>query len=437
MNGFPRLIEDIESLCPHGVIGNDREGTIFLFNPGAERILGYSSDEVVGKMNISRLYPARQTDEVPNFLSSKEFGGRGQIRDVETEIVARNGRGIPVRLSSTVISAEEGKEGRFWFFNDISGGKKVTDYLSESEEKFRNIIESARDAIISIDENWEILMANPAVEEILGYDTGELIGMDIRHLLPPRYVGNWDLIRSYTAPKEATQEETRYVELSALHKSGKEIPVHVSISETLTHGKKMFSTILRDISERKAYEEELRLQSITDSLTGLFNRRHFYSLAQKDLERVLRNKVPFSILMIDIDEFKMYNDTYGHQGGDSLLKEVADLMRKTFRLMDSIFRFGGEEFLVLLPETDDAGAVIAAERFRGRLADKKFFLAPMGPPASVTASIGVTAHRNGWTIDDIVRHADLSMYAAKNAGRNKTVSYEQLVTRSVESDGAA
>ena len=437
MKGFPKLLDDIQSLCPHGVIGNDREGNIFLFNPGAERILSYSRDEVVGKMNVSRLSPARQADEVPIFLSSGEFGGNGQIQDIETEILTRNGKRIPIRLSSTVICDEEGKEGTFWFFNDISASEKMPDYLRESEEKFRNIVESARDAIISIDEDWKILMANPAVKEILGYDTSELIGMDIRLLLPPRYAGNWDLIRSYTAPKEATEEETRYVELSALQKSGKEIAVHVTISETLAHGKKMFSAILRDISERKAYEEELRLLSITDSLTGLFNRRHFFSLAQKDLERALRNKVPFSILIIDIDNFKMYNDTYGHHGGDSLLKEISDLLRKTFRLMDSCFRFGGEEFLILLPETDDAGAVIAAERFRVLLAGKKFFLAPIGPSVLVTASIGVSMYHDGWTIDDVVRHADLGMYAAKNAGRNKTVSYEQLVTRSVESDGAA
>ena len=280
-------------------------------------------------------------------------------------------------------------------------------------------------------------MANPAVEEMLGYHPSELIGTDIRRLLPRRYAGNWNLIRSYTAPKEATEEKTRYVELSALRKSGDEVPVHVSISESLNREKKIFNAILRDISERKAYEEELRLLSITDSLTRLYNRRHFYSLAQKDLERALRNKGPFSILLFDIDEFKRYNDTHGHEGGDTLLKEVADLMRKTFRLMDSCFRFGGEEFLVLLPDTNAANAMVAAERFRRCLADKKFVLAPMGTPVHVTASIGVSEYRDGWTIDDIVRYADLSMYAAKHAGRNQTVSYEQLVTRSVESDGAA
>jgi diguanylate cyclase (GGDEF)-like protein/PAS domain S-box-containing protein len=437
MDVFPKLIEDILSLCPHGVIGSNREGDIFLFNPGAERILGYPRDEAIGKMNVSLLFPTGKAPQGPEFLPSGEFADRGRIQNVATEFAGRDGRRIPVRLSATEIGKEGGKEGILWFFNHLSSGRTVPDDLLEVEGTFRSIVESARDAIISIDEDWKILLANPAVKEMLGYDPGELIGKDIRRLLPPRYAGNWDLIRSYTTPKETTEEETRYVEVSALGKSGKEIPVHVSISESLTHGKRMFNAILRDISERKVREEKLRLLSITDGLTGLFNRRHFYSLAQKDLERALRNKGPFSILLIDIDDFKRINDAYGHHAGDSLLKEVADLMRKTFRLMDTCFRFGGEEFLVLLPDTNAENAIVAAERFRSRLAGKKFHPAPLRPPLTVTASIGVSEYREGWTVDDIVRCADLAMYAAKHGGRNRTVNYGQLESRPIANDGAA
>jgi diguanylate cyclase (GGDEF)-like protein/PAS domain S-box-containing protein len=255
------------------------------------------------------------------------------------------------------------------------------------------------------------------VEEVLGYGMEEMVGMDIRLLLPPRFADNWDIIRTYTSPKE-TAAESGFVELSAVRKSGSEIPVHVSLSESRPHGKKVFTAILRDISERKAYEEELRIFSITDSLTGLYNRRHFYSLAQKDLERAVRNKIPFCVLLIDIDQFKKYNDAYGHHGGDLILREIAILMRNTFRLMDSCFRFGGEEFLVLLPETDTDGARIASERFRSLLAEKEIYLAPSDIPVKVTASIGIAQYREGCTVDDIVRFADLSMYAAKNAGRS-------------------
>jgi diguanylate cyclase (GGDEF)-like protein/PAS domain S-box-containing protein len=422
----PRLIEQILFLCPDGVIGNDRKGNIFLFNPGAERIFGYAWEEVIGKMNVSLLYPPGRARDVRRYLFSEEFGGKGRLQDFETEIVARDGRWIPIRLSCTVVHDDDNKEGIIGFFTDISTGKTLQDRLRESEKKYRSIIENASDVIISIDEQWKILMVNPAAVEVLGYGKEEMIGMDIRLLLPPRYAENWDIIRSYTSPKETTASETRYVELAAQKKTGEEIPVHVSISENPNPEKRVFTAILRDISERKAYEEELRLLSITDSLTRLFNRRHFYSLAQREMDRANRNKMPFAILLADIDQFKSYNDTYGHHGGDHLLKEVADLIRVTFRSMDAGFRFGGEEFLVLLPDTNTSGAMVAAERFRILLAGKEFHLPPAGDPVRATTSIGISEYREGDTVDDMVRHADMALYAAKNGGRNRSVTYEQL-----------
>jgi len=423
----PSLFEQILFHCPDGVIGNDREGNIFLFTPGAERIFGYACEEVVGKMNASLLYPPGRERDVRQLLFSEEFGGKGRLQDFETEILNRGGRRIPIRLSLTVVHDGENQEGIIGFFTDISAGKTLQNGLLESEKKYRSIIENASDAIISIDEHWKILMVNPAAEEVLGYGKDEMTGMDIRLLLPPRYAENWDIIRSYTSPKETTASETRYVELSAQRKSGEEIPVNVSISENRNPEKRVFTAILRDISERKAYEEELRLLSITDSLTRLFNRRHFYSLAQREVDRANRNKMPFAILMADIDRFKTYNDTYGHHGGDHLLKEIADLIRVTYRTMDAGFRFGGEEFLVLLPDTNAPGAMVAAERFRIRLAGKEFHLPPVGDPVGVTISIGISEYREGITVDDMVRYADMAMYAAKNGGRNRSVTYQQLV----------
>jgi diguanylate cyclase (GGDEF)-like protein/PAS domain S-box-containing protein len=416
MDLSPKLIESILHLCPDGVIGSDREGNVFLFNSVAERILGYTGDEVTGKINISRLFPAGWLREVQEAILSEGWGGRGQLRDYETEAVSRTGKRIPILLACTLVRNEEDGENMILFFSDFSERRTLRERLLESEEKYRSIVETAKDAILSIDENWKILMANPAVEEVLGYGMEEMVGMDI--------------------PKE-TAAESGFVELSAVRKSGSEIPVHVSLSESRPHGKKVFTAILRDISERKAYEEELRIFSITDSLTGLYNRRHFYSLAQKDLERAVRNKIPFCVLLIDIDQFKKYNDAYGHHGGDLILREIAILMRNTFRLMDSCFRFGGEEFLVLLPETDTDGARIASERFRSLLAEKEIYLAPSDIPVKVTASIGIAQYREGCTVDDIVRFADLSMYAAKNAGRNRTVDYEQVITRTLDNSGAA
>jgi diguanylate cyclase (GGDEF)-like protein len=147
---------------------------------------------------------------------------------------------------------------------------------------------------------------------------------------------------------------------------------------------------------------------------------------QNELDRSVRKKIPFSVLLIDIDHFKKFNDTYGHAGGDLLLVGFADKLRSAIRQMDSAFRFGGEEFVVLLPETTGQDARIPAERFRRLIADSRFLMPPEGHPVWITISIGIAGHRTGDTLDDVIRHADLAMYAAKNGGRNQVVDYDQL-----------
>ncbi|MGZ9134949.1 MAG: PAS domain S-box protein [Candidatus Deferrimicrobiaceae bacterium] len=426
------LFEKILRTSPDGIIGNDKKGNIFLFNLGAERIYGYSRDEVIGKINVSHLYPPGGAREVKEYVCSEHFGGRGELQDFETEVLTKNRGKVPIRLSCTLLYDQGVEVGTIGFFHDISARKALKQRQLESEESYRSIFESADDAIISIGEHGDILKANLAAEEMLAYGNGELIGRSIREVLPDEYMDIWVRIRTRN-PRGKTGGETKNVELSARKKTGGEIPVHVSLSENTTPGKNIITAILRDISERKAFEEELRLLSITDSLTKLFNRRHFLSLAQKEMERANRTKVPFSILLIDLDRFKSYNDAYGHMEGDRLLIAAADLARETFREMDSVFRFGGEEFLILLPDTRATGAMTAAERFRRRLSETRFTPIPGGEHAEVTASIGIAVYQEGSTPDELVRSADLAMYAAKSEGRNRVVSYEQLpLTSSVD-----
>jgi diguanylate cyclase (GGDEF)-like protein len=219
------------------------------------------------------------------------------------------------------------------------------------------------------------------------------------------------------------------VEISLLRKTGQEITVQMSMAEKRAGGEKTVSAIIRDISGRKAVEEELRILSITDTLTRLYNRRHFYSLARKELDRARRTKVVFSLLLADIDNFKRYNDTYGHVEGDRVLTAMGDLMLKSFRLMDSCFRLGGEEFLVLLPESGVVGAMVAAERLRIRFSELEFRTVHGGMPVTTTVSIGISEYHEGDSLEDMVRYADMAMYSAKNEGRNRTVSHEYLRNR--------
>jgi diguanylate cyclase (GGDEF)-like protein len=247
--------------------------------------------------------------------------------------------------------------------------------------------------------------------------------MDIRRLLGPGQEATWEVLTRYASRSESG----KYVESSAVSRSGRKIPFHVSVSESVSGGKRFYTVILRDVSQIKAHEEDLQNLANTDSLTRLFNRRQLYPFMQKELDRSTRKKIPFSILLIDIDHFKQFNDTYGHAGGDLLLSGFADKARRGFRQMDSAFRFGGEEFVILLPETTARQAMVPAERFREFIADSRFLMPPDGRTVSITVSVGIAEYRDGDTLDDVIRHADLAMYAAKKGGRNRVVDYDSLV----------
>ena len=424
----PKFFETILHTSPDGVIGNDLKGNIFFFNASAEQLLGYSREEVIEKINVSSLYPPGGAREVREFVYSEEYGGRGRLVDFETEVIRKDGKRIPIRLSCSLLR-EEGREVAYvGFFSDITERKAAERESLESERRFRGIVETASDAILSFDESRNILMANPAAEEMLGYDKGELAGCNLRELIPTKYGDGWEQIERYGTSGSVPAARSA-VELTLLSKSGKEIPVQISMAEKHAGGKKIVTAILRNVSTQKAMEEELRLLSITDPLTQLYNRRHFHSLAQQELDRARRTKAVFSLLLADIDYFKRYNDAYGHVEGDRVLRKTAEILRKNFRAMDVCFRMGGEEFVVLLPETPAAGAVVAAERFRKRLFAAEFRPVPERNPVTMSASIGVSAYNEGVTVEDMLRFSDLAMYAAKNGGRNRTVSSEDLRIR--------
>ena len=423
------FLENVISTCPEGIIANDTRGNIFLYNKSAEGIFGYTAEEAIGKLHASRLYPPGGAREVRDYIYSPQYGPHGHLVDFETEILRKNGKKAPIRLCCSVLR-ENGQEiGYIGFFTDITARIALQTKFLESEERFRGIFESARDAIVSVGEDGNVVMANRAAQELLGYGEENLSGMEAIQLFAPRFADYWKELSVY-ASGLGPGSERRNIEIPVLSKSGAEIPVQLTLAEKIVRSKKIQTAILRDISDRKAIEEELRLQSITDTLTGLYNRRHFHSLAQNEADRTLRTHVPFSVLLMDVDRFKQYNDTFGHDEGDKVLRTLGEEMRKNFRTMDTGFRHGGEEFLVLLPETTAEDAIVPAERLRKRFSAIPFLPHPDEEPRKVTLSIGIAEFRPGLSIDDLVRSADRAMYAAKNAGRNRTVSHEHLVAQS-------
>ena len=181
---------------------------------------------------------------------------------------------------------------------------------------------------------------------------------------------------------------------------------------------------------RKRYQERLRSNyeqslsmALTDSLTGVFNRRYVNAHLPRLLERAIDSHKPVSVLMFDIDHFKVVNDTYGHAIGDEVLREVSARASRNLRTFDLVARLGGEEFIVILPDTDGEAALIVAERLRSRIADTPFAVSTGHGEINVTVSVGISiGGRLGDTAEGLVRRADEALYEAKRSGRNCVIA---------------
>lgn len=167
-------------------------------------------------------------------------------------------------------------------------------------------------------------------------------------------------------------------------------------------------------------EHRLLIESMTDPLTGLLNRRYFNELTQKELTRSRRHGLRFAVLMLDVDHFKRINDTFGHQVGDLAIKAVAEVCNKALRPHDILARYGGEEFILTLPHTDEEGARVVAERIRQAV--EQVELAAETGPVRFTVSVGVSIYKKDLPLERIVGRADEALYRAKQAGRNRVVS---------------
>jgi len=178
--------------------------------------------------------------------------------------------------------------------------------------------------------------------------------------------------------------------------------------------------VLKDREAAKKHTEmmaELQTLAITDGLTKLYNSRHFYNQLKIEIHKAELCNVPLSLLLLDIDHFKLYNDTYGHLKGDKVLLNIGQMINSCLRKKDSAYRYGGEEFTVILPETPKNGAKVVAQRLRARIEAKKFF-PEQEKSVTVTVSIGVTEYADKEDAAAFVARADQAMFASKQKGRN-------------------
>jgi diguanylate cyclase (GGDEF)-like protein/PAS domain S-box-containing protein len=290
--------------------------------------------------------------------------------------------------------------------------------LERSEKLFRSTYDSAAIGMALLNLGGRFIKANQALCNIVGYTEEELCQKTFAEITHPDDLeANRSLMRELVAGACVNyQMEKRY-----FHKDGRII--WILLTGSATHDSRnevlYFVVQIQDINEQKALQEKLKTQAFQDYLTGLPNRRHFMEQAAIELARVARYGGELSLLMVDVDNFKKVNDTYGHQTGDRVLQKLGEVSKAILRDVDLIGRIGGEEFAILLPETDGEKAREVAERLRVAIAHESLIL-EMGVPLQFTVSIGVaTIADHAINLDTFLARADTALYHAKTTGRNK------------------
>jgi diguanylate cyclase (GGDEF)-like protein/hemerythrin-like metal-binding protein/PAS domain S-box-containing protein len=297
--------------------------------------------------------------------------------------------------------------------------------LEDKERRFRFIAEHTGDVIWQMDlASGRFTYISPSVTALRGYTPEEVMAMPVSAALTEESAVRMqatlaEAISAWHAGHHAIQ---RITEVDQPHRDGRIIPTEVV---TTLHGDAQghlvsILGVTRDITRRRQDDLDLRnamreLEQLagTDALTGAWNRRQFDEAVARETHRASRYHEPVCVLLLDLDHFKAVNDTHGHAEGDRVLRQVAECIRGVIRLNDSLTRWGGEEFVVLMPNTTEAQAVILAERIRETTAAHDF----QGLPP-VTVSIGVAEHAEGELSAAWLQRADRAMYQAKREGRN-------------------
>ncbi len=302
---------------------------------------------------------------------------------------------------------------------EITDKKILEQQLNISRQRFQAVIENAYDGIITIDEKQTIKLMNEAARDIFGISESEVCGASLARFIPLRYrAKHSEYVSSFRNSVVDSRPMHTRASVTGLRADGTEVPLEVAIAKIRVGPEMEMTAVVRDISERSRLIDELSRAATQDSLTGLFNRRFTAGILNKELERCRRFKRVLGIAMIDLDNFKNINDTYGHSCGDNVLKVVAETLSKNVREIDTFCRWGGEEFVVLLPETNLETAMIWAERARELLASK-LIESHDEQSLNVTASFGVMATcGENETVETLMEKVDKALYRAKESGKD-------------------
>lgn len=304
------------------------------------------------------------------------------------------------------------------FWQMVTNLKHTKLELERSQRQLHAIIHNAMDGIITINEVGEILDFNPAAEQIFGYAQQEVLGQNLKMLMPEPFRGEHDsYLKHYLQTGESKILGVCGREVLAVRKNGQQFSMELSASEMTLAGQRYFVGIVRDITERKLAEEKIAHLAHYDFLTDLPNRALFLDNLAHSISMANRHKTKIAVMFLDLDGFKKVNDTLGHESGDMLLRGVSRRLKETIRGSDVVARVGGDEFIFILNEIgSDENAALMASKIIVALSYPFEFKEQR---CHIGGSVGISIYPDASTDPEtLIKLADEAMYLAKQSGKN-------------------
>ena len=401
------FLENIVDRSVDPILATDLHGKFTFVSRGAEEMFGLPREELLGK-KISQFYAGgeREARRIMKVLAKRD-----KLRNYETEFIGPRGKRISVILSASLLKNGRGTPvGTLGVTREITEYKNLLNQINRTEQTYQKLFEAVNDAIFYLNREGYFSTFNRMFLRMTGYTEKEIRSSHFSRIihpddLPMMLNDHEKVLRGDYAPERYTfrlinkEEKVIYVEGNFRRVKEKDEVVGIL-------------AVLRDVTEKIRLEKELLELSITDGLTGLHNQRHFYNELDKEMERVKRQHTSLSLLLFDLDDFKVFNDIHGHLEGDKVLRSVAQVALKSIRRMDSAYRYGGDEFTVILPGAGKAEAAQVADRIR-----KSFTHTPY--LQQIKLSIGLVEFDPQYDLTNFVKHADEAMYTAKKMGGNQ------------------
>ncbi len=419
-----RYAEDLQDLYDHAPCGYhtlDANGIFVQINKTELDWLGYAADELIGRKKVTDLLAETSrkkfSENFPKFLDP------GKVRELEVEFLRKDGSILPVMLSTSIV---------FDIGGDIVSSRTTLfdmSELAEAQKKLRQaatVFEHTSDAIIITDSGGTIVAVNKAFSQVTGYQPDEVIGRNPRLLKSDRqddafYRNLWTSL---------DQAGTWQGEIWDRRKSGELFPAWETITAVRDDSGRItdYISVFSDITTIKDTETKLTRLAYHDPLTGLPNRLLFNDRISQALAHARRHRTRAALLMLDLDRFKLINDTLGHAAGDQLLQIVAARLQVAIREEDTVARLGGDEFAIILPQLDDIeDAAMLAQKLT-RLVAQPLQLANHQLTVSTSVGIGIYPD-DALDPETLSKSADMALYGAKDKGRNGYEFYSPEMTR--------